>query len=418
MKRSIYKLTSGDIQTQLRNLRQLTFEVTDACNLKCEYCGYGDLYNGYDLRKDKYFPFQKAKHIIDYLYDIWNSESLDKFYHSVAISFYGGEPLINTKFIKDTIDYVEKKISNRELYYSMTTNAMLLDKHMDFLVDKKFRLLISLDGDEQAHSYRVDHAGENSFQRVFKNVKLLQEKHPDYFDEFVSFNSVFTSRASVEQVHNFINSHFGKVPIINELNNSGIKESQIEKYESIRNGVVMSINNSKCYDRLADEMFLSDPNIDRLSKFMQRMSGNNFQDYNHLLFDTDKYPQIVTGTCLPFQKRMFVTVNGKIIQCERIDHKYALGEVTDDGVKLDLDEIANRFNERIESIQHLCKLCAGEKVCSQCIYYIDNLGQKNIKCNGFMTKERFKEYKQSNINYLRRYPHLYKKLMEDVLIDY
>lgn len=144
MKRSIYKLTSGDIQIQLRNLRQLTFEVTDACNLKCEYCGYGDLYDGYDLRKDKYFPFHKAKHIIDYLYDIWNRESLDKFYHSVAISFYGGEPLINTKFIKDTIDYVEKKISNRELYYSMTTNAMLLDKHMDFLADKKFRLLINV----------------------------------------------------------------------------------------------------------------------------------------------------------------------------------------------------------------------------------------------------------------------------------
>lgn len=26
------------------NLRQLTFEVTDDCNLCCKYCGYGDMY--------------------------------------------------------------------------------------------------------------------------------------------------------------------------------------------------------------------------------------------------------------------------------------------------------------------------------------------------------------------------------------
>lgn len=46
MKIIISKLTGGDIYTQLINLRQLTFEITDACNLKCEYCGYGELYDG------------------------------------------------------------------------------------------------------------------------------------------------------------------------------------------------------------------------------------------------------------------------------------------------------------------------------------------------------------------------------------
>ena len=289
---------------------------------------------------------------------------------------------------------------------------------MDFLVDKKFRILISLDGDEQAHSYRVDHSGRNSFERVFSNVKLLKDAYPEYFEEFVNFNSVFTNRSEVERIHKFINNNFGKISTIVELNNSGIKEDKIAEYELIRNSVFESIDKSECYENLSEQMFLSDPHIDVLSKYIQRMSGNFFMDYNNLLFDSEKFAKVSTGTCLPFQKKMFVTVNGKIIQCERIDHKYALGEVTDEGVKLDFEEIANRFNERIESIQHLCKLCAGEKVCSQCIYYIDNLGQKNIKCNGFMNKERFEEYKQSNTNYLRRFPHLYKKLMEDVLIDF
>ena len=41
----VYELQENDILHQLVNLEQLTFEVTDSCNLKCKYCGYGELYN-------------------------------------------------------------------------------------------------------------------------------------------------------------------------------------------------------------------------------------------------------------------------------------------------------------------------------------------------------------------------------------
>lgn len=42
----------------------------------------------------------------------------------------------------------------------MTTNAILLDRYMDFLAENEFRLLISLDGDEKGQSYRVDTKGK------------------------------------------------------------------------------------------------------------------------------------------------------------------------------------------------------------------------------------------------------------------
>ena len=42
--------SSEAIKMNLANLRQLLIEVTDACNLKCKYCGYGDLYANYDKR--------------------------------------------------------------------------------------------------------------------------------------------------------------------------------------------------------------------------------------------------------------------------------------------------------------------------------------------------------------------------------
>lgn len=61
-------ITKEDIEQNLINLRQLVFEVTDSCNLRCKYCGYADLYEGYDKRENKKLPFYKAKLIIDYLF--------------------------------------------------------------------------------------------------------------------------------------------------------------------------------------------------------------------------------------------------------------------------------------------------------------------------------------------------------------
>lgn len=46
-------ITSEKVTNLIANLPQLVFEVTDACNLKCKYCAYGELYNDYDKRENK-----------------------------------------------------------------------------------------------------------------------------------------------------------------------------------------------------------------------------------------------------------------------------------------------------------------------------------------------------------------------------
>ena len=61
------------LKMNISNLRMVTFEVTDQCNLACEYCGYGKLYNNYDERKGKQQSFQNVKLLIDYLVEFWNS---------------------------------------------------------------------------------------------------------------------------------------------------------------------------------------------------------------------------------------------------------------------------------------------------------------------------------------------------------
>lgn len=131
------KVTQKEIVRNLINLKQLVFEVTDACNLRCKYCGYSDLYLGYDERENLMFPFERAKLIIDYLYDFWQRGETKGVMHPVMISFYGGEPLLNIAFIRKVISYIESLPPIGKIFkYGMTTNAMLLDRCMDFLVEK------------------------------------------------------------------------------------------------------------------------------------------------------------------------------------------------------------------------------------------------------------------------------------------
>lgn len=173
------------------NLSQLTFEVTDACNLKCKYCGYGDLYGDYDERENKKMPIEVAMKLLEYLYQHWSLPSSSSHKKKTYISFYGGEPLLNMEFIKKIVTRIEQwNLSQCDFIFTMTTNAVLIDKYIDFLLKHNFRILVSLDGNEYNDGYRVDHFGKNSFSIVYKNMKSIQKRYPVFFEQNINFNAV------------------------------------------------------------------------------------------------------------------------------------------------------------------------------------------------------------------------------------
>ncbi|MFK2263262.1 radical SAM protein [Bacteroides fragilis] len=152
--------TEDLVKQNMACLRQLLIEVTDKCNLKCKYCGYGEFYSNYDRRETCNQTFDNVKVLIDYLTNLWRSDYNVSHNNTVTVGFYGGEPLLNMKLIQETIAYMESlHIDNLRFSYNMTTNAMLLGRYMDYLVEKDFTLLISLDGDEYQSGYRVDKHG-------------------------------------------------------------------------------------------------------------------------------------------------------------------------------------------------------------------------------------------------------------------
>ena len=142
----IYKVTSSDVRNNLLKLGQIVFEVTTTCNFRCEYCIYSGLYEGMQTLSNDYLTFEKAKKILDYLSGIWTT-GMRINAKPIYIGFYGGEPLMNFSLVEQIVDYIER---NWEwpVTFTMTTNAYLLDKYMEYLQRKDFFLTISLDGDQ------------------------------------------------------------------------------------------------------------------------------------------------------------------------------------------------------------------------------------------------------------------------------
>jgi uncharacterized protein len=405
------------VHRQLANLPQLTFEVTDACNLRCKYCGYGEFYDDYDKRENRMMSVDAALQLIDYLAALWNSAQNASAKRNVYISFYGGEPLLNMPFIETIVNYMENlPCPHRSFTFSMTTNAILLHRYMDYLAEHRFNVLVSLDGNEYNTSYRVDNAGHPAFPRIIKNVDALQKKYPDYFERHVNFNAVLHNRNSVEDIYRFIKEKYNKIPSIGELNNMGIRPDKIELFQQTYRNSYESLHQSENYEAIEQDMFLKTGSYQSVGIFLQQYSGFTYRDYTDLLFEPSSIKYIPTGTCLPFGKKMFVTVNGKILPCERIGHQFALGSVSEMGVNLDLQAIANKYNAYYAKIEKQCSKCHNTKACIQCIFNLDDL-EGNPVCYGFMNKQAFEKYKAAQMDFLRKHPEDYYRIMEEVVVE-
>jgi uncharacterized protein len=412
-------ISAGNIEYQLANLRQLTLEVTDKCNLKCEYCAYGKFYEDYNERSIGFLDFEKVKTLIDYLLHLWNSELNKSQNKPIYISFYGGEPLLNMKLINKIVTYIQQiPIKSNFFKFSMTTNGVLIDNHIDYLVDQNFSLLISLDGNSFNNSYRVTKTKTNSFERVLSNVNYIKKRYPQYFIENVNFNAVLHNRNSVEEIYNFFKSQFNKIPAIGELSNSGINKSMIEEFNKTYKNINESLQQSEHYDELSKKIFINLPHTQSIGLFINNYTEYLFKNFSDFFISPRTYKRTPTGTCLPFGKKLFLTVNGSILPCERIGQNFTLGKVSEKKIDVDLEKIATFYNNLFAKIKTLCNTCYNSQGCIQCIFNLPNSGESNsMQCYGYTSFNEFKEYLSSHASYIEKYPFTYQRILKSVTID-
>ena len=149
-------------------VKALCLHIAHTCNLNCSYCFASQgKYHG----ERSVMSLEVGKRALDFL--IENSGTR----RNLEVDFFGGEPLLNFEVVKELVAYarsIEKKY-NKNFRFTLTTNGMLIDDDViDFANRECSNVVLSLDGRKEIHDrFRVDYAGEGSFDRIVPKFQKL-----------------------------------------------------------------------------------------------------------------------------------------------------------------------------------------------------------------------------------------------------
>jgi len=175
-----FRYSSELIEQKLKSeLDTLILEPTQDCNLRCSYCIFGGDYKGERPHNLLTMNPDIAMRAIEYF--LQHSRDRKPFR---AVSFYGGEPLMNFPVIQTA---VERCKDESRIIVSVSTNGLSLGKYADYIRDNKVHVALSLDGPEHIHNKnRVSKNGKPTFARIMSGLEKLGQ---EYCEEFLSFSA-------------------------------------------------------------------------------------------------------------------------------------------------------------------------------------------------------------------------------------
>lgn len=175
-----YKLGRGTSSWMNGRSHNITFIVTEDCNLRCKYC-----YQVHKNNSNK-LDFSTAKKAIDYVLshrDIFTAEG-------AIWDFIGGEPLLEMDLIDKIVDYIKIQTFKMDHpWFSMnritfSSNGILYDnpKVQRFIAKNKMKCSfgLTIDGIREKHDLqRIYPDGRGSYNDVIKNIPLWLKQFPD-----------------------------------------------------------------------------------------------------------------------------------------------------------------------------------------------------------------------------------------------
>lgn len=347
--------TSSDVYDHLykaaKGFKNMILEVTDACNLRCKYCVYSDHYFNTRSHGDQLMSFDVAKKAVDdYMNNVQFIKKIDAAMVP-AITFYGGEPLLNLNLIEQVVEYIKEEYPDEGCQFGTTTNGTLLnDCAIKFLCENDFLIMLSLDGDKANHDRnRVFKNGRGTYDVVMNNYRRLKQLYPDIE---IDISACFDYATDL----NLMNDAFSE----NQMNIGNLAKIDMENtnyYDSFTEND--KIRFAKGCDLLKQRVF----NAIRDGKSKNDLGPVDKQFYQ--LYDALTSNTIMGGrkvSCIPGEK-IFVDLHGDYYVCEKVDRRFKIGDIHSG---LDLDRIAYMVSKFNEAKNKKCKSCAIEYVCDMC----------------------------------------------------
>lgn len=373
-----------------KRLNTVILQTTQNCNFRCRYCGFSNF--GYSDREHNsgMMSIETAKKAIDFL----KNNSVDM--KDVSIAFYGGEPLINFKLVKEVVQYAKAIMPYKNINFDLITNfSILTDEIKQFLRDHNIQVTVSLDGPLQVHDkYRRFAAnGKGTFDKVYNNLKEIFKFDKKYYNESFAINAVVDPEEDLFNIYHFFS------------NNELLQKIKVEY------NLLDDKNMSAKFFGTPD--FFEDYNNNVL-KGLLKYSVDSYKKNRVVLFedieDIIKINEIIendpicikkchhNGPCLPGHKKLFVDIYGKLYSCEKAIASSSALLIGDLDKGFNYEKIYNIYNIG-QLTEEQCKNCWAIRFCNICAVNIDDskdisLDLKKKYCNDqkHLITERLKTY--------------------------
>ena len=165
-----YEQYIGMVKQRKTVVKALCLHIAHDCNLACKYCFAEEgEYHG----RRALMSYEVGKKALDFL--IANSGSR----RNLEVDFFGGEPLMNWKVVKDLVAYgrEQEKIHNKHFRFTLTTNGVLLNDEIQEFANKEMdNVVLSMDGRKEVHDrMRPFRNGKGSYDLIVPKFQKLAD---------------------------------------------------------------------------------------------------------------------------------------------------------------------------------------------------------------------------------------------------
>ena len=319
-------------------IKAVCLNIIHACNLRCKYC-FADEgeYNGHK----GVMSVETAKKAIDYVVKRSGPR------RNIEIDLFGGEPTMIMDKVKEIIAYAREneKAWNKNIRFTMTTNATLLtEEMMDFMDKEMGNIILSLDGRKEVNdNVRIKVDGSGSYDDILPNIKRMIEKRDKSKHYYVRGTFTGANTDFYEDVKAMVNEGFREISIEPVVLEKGhfleLKEEHLpEIFEN--------------YDKLYNEMA------------RRKKEGDEFNFY-HFNIDLNGGPCVykrISGCGAGFEY-VAITPQGEVYPCHQFVGKeeFKLGSIYDDTYDA---ELGKKFKKAHIYNKPKCRECWARFYCS------------------------------------------------------
>lgn len=338
----------------------LVLSITERCNMFCEYCCYNDQ-NYIAAPRNNEMTEEIMKKAIDLFYNH------SKYSEIVAISFYGGEPLLRKDFVKKSVEYAYETNLGQIIQFTITTNGLLLDdmEFVDFMVKNNFIITVSYDGPECLHDrYRKTRDGKATYNVITKNLKKIADKYPDFFKSNFRFNVVVAPPYNISLLYSFFK----------DLDASYLDIRMTDRFREYLK------------HQYGETEFQKESTVDNISLKMQVDYVAQFKRYTFIGKTSTPNVGLGCSFCNPAERKIFVNCSGKIYICERVDEKddnYCIGDVW---TGIDERKISSLWEKTSKKIKDNCFHCWAIRLCKSCFVHEDKIEFNGEYCKNMRRK--------------------------------